>query len=96
MDHIIQTAEKRGGILIFLPGVAEIRQCIEAMRKTVSQRDALILPLHANLSNNEQSKVFEPSKTAWKIIAATNVAEVCPFFLTRSDSLNVKLDVYYH
>ena len=77
----MQKAEKRGGILIFLSGVGEIRQCIEAMRKTVSQRDALILPLHANLSNGEQSKIFEPSKTSWKIIAATNVAEVRPFFL---------------
>jgi ATP-dependent RNA helicase DHX57 len=84
VDHIIKTAEKRGGILIFLPGVGEIRQCIEAIQKAVSQRDAFILPLHANLSNNEQNKVFQPSQTSWKIIAATNVAEVRPLL---SDSL---------
>jgi len=96
VDHIIQTAEKKGGILIFLPGVGEIKQCIEAIRKTVSQRDALILPLHANLSTKEQSKIFEPSKTSWKIIAATNVAEVCAFFLTFSHTLNMKIDIYYH
>jgi ATP-dependent RNA helicase DHX57 len=73
--HIIRTAEKRGGILIFLPGVHEIRQCIEAVLEIISQKDATVLPLHANLSNNEQRAVFEPTNS-WKIIAATNVAEV--------------------
>ncbi|KNZ80627.1 Putative DEAH-box ATP-dependent helicase [Termitomyces sp. J132] len=48
VDHIVSTATKRGGILIFLPGVQEIRQCIIVMRTS-----------------------------KWKIIAATNVAEVC-------------------
>jgi HrpA-like RNA helicase len=96
VDHIIQTAQKKGGILIFLPGVGEIRQCIETMRKTVGQRDAQFLPLHANLSQNEQSKVFEPSKTCWKIIAATNVAEVCPFSLMHSELSQYGVDIHYH
>jgi hypothetical protein len=39
----------------------------------------IVLPLHANLSNDEQRRVFEKT-TAWKIIAATNVAEVCDYF----------------
>ena len=73
--HIISTAEKRGGILIFLPGVQEIRQCIEAVLEIISQKDATVLPLHANLSNNEQRAVFEPTNS-WKIIVTTNVAEV--------------------
>lgn len=79
VHHIMQTAGKAGGILIFLPGVGEIRQCIEAIQKAVDRRDAIILPLHANLSSSEQNKVFEPSTTSWKIIAATNVAEVRRF-----------------
>ncbi len=61
--------------MIFLPGVHEIRQCIEAVLEIISQKDATVLPLHANLSNNEQRAVFEPTNS-WKIIAATNVAEV--------------------
>ncbi|KAF9531893.1 P-loop containing nucleoside triphosphate hydrolase protein [Crepidotus variabilis] len=72
--HIVKTAQKRGGILIFLPGVNEIRQCIEAIQHAVSGHETVVLPLHANLSNNEQNKVFQPTKL-WKIIAATNVAE---------------------
>ena len=81
VHHIMQTAGKRGGILIFLPGVAEIRQCMEAIQKAVGRRDTIILPLHANLASSEQNRVFEASNTSWKIIAATNVAEVRRFCL---------------
>lgn len=72
VSHIVSRAEKPGGILIFLPGVQEIRQCIESLRNT---KQAKVLPLHANLSNDEQRLVFEPTPS-WKIVAATNVAEV--------------------
>ncbi|KAH9486308.1 Putative DEAH-box ATP-dependent helicase [Psilocybe cubensis] len=74
VNHIIATAKTIGGILIFLPGVNEIRQCVEAVRSSVGHRDALVLPLHANLSNEEQRRVFQTTKN-WKIIASTNVAE---------------------
>lgn len=75
VNHIISTATKRAALLIFLPGVQEIRQCIGAVCGAVSTNDADIFPLHANLSNDEQRRVF--AKTSkWKIIAATNVAEV--------------------
>lgn len=78
IDHIISSAITRGGILIFLPGVSEIKQCIDSIRKDGHQKDVTILPLHANLSNDEQRRVFEKTMT-WKVIAATNVAEVCDF-----------------
>ena len=71
----MNTANKRGGILIFLPGVHEIRQCMDALRGTTRSTNAEILPLHANLSNEEQRLVFLKS-FKWKIIVATNVAEV--------------------
>ncbi|KAF7302730.1 Dead deah box [Mycena chlorophos] len=73
--HIITTpSNKRGGILIFLPGVPEIRQCMDAMRGTLPGGQADIFPLHANLSSDEQRRVF-PRSSKWKVIAATNVAE---------------------
>lgn len=78
IDHIISTTTTRGGILIFLPGVSEIKHCIDSIRKEGRQKDVTVLPLHANLSNDEQRRVFEKTST-WKIIAATNVAEVCDF-----------------
>ncbi|KAG6849981.1 hypothetical protein H0H93_002983 [Arthromyces matolae] len=74
VDHIVSTKEQRGGILIFLPGVQEIRQCIETIRSLLIGKDAEILPLHANLSNDEQRRVFVKT-TKWKVVAATNVAE---------------------
>ncbi|KAJ7246262.1 P-loop containing nucleoside triphosphate hydrolase protein [Mycena haematopus] len=73
--HIITDPKnKRGGVLIFLPGVPEIRQCTDAMRTTLPSGQAEVLPLHANLSNDEQRRVFTKI-SKWKVIAATNVAE---------------------
>ncbi|KAG1828430.1 P-loop containing nucleoside triphosphate hydrolase protein [Suillus variegatus] len=72
VQHIVATSQ-RGGILIFLPGVQEIRSCIDVIRGVLGEK-AEILPLHANLSNDEQLAVFTNTQR-WKIIAATNVAE---------------------
>ncbi|KAF9225566.1 P-loop containing nucleoside triphosphate hydrolase protein [Gyrodon lividus] len=75
VKHITFTTAAPGGILVFLPGVQEIRQCIEAMRSSLSSdNQAEIFPLHANLTNEEQRAVFKTTKK-WKVIAATNVAE---------------------
>lgn len=78
VDLIVSQADKakeRGAILIFMPGVQEIRQCIDAIRNFLSSSKADILPLHANLSSNEQRQVFDKIGK-WKIVVATNVAEV--------------------
>ncbi|KAK2461453.1 hypothetical protein APHAL10511_005916 [Amanita phalloides] len=74
VQHIVTSGNRRGGILIFLSGVQEIRRCISAIRGAVNESHADIFPLHANLTNDEQSRVFKQIKK-WKIIAATNVAE---------------------
>ncbi|EGO02407.1 hypothetical protein SERLA73DRAFT_120997 [Serpula lacrymans var. lacrymans S7.3] len=74
INHIMSSAKVKGGILVFLSGVQEIRQCIEAVRKSVNNGEADVFPLHANLSNDEQRAVFKPT-SKWKVIAATNVAE---------------------
>ena len=72
VKHIVATAQKRGAILIFLSGVQEIRQCMEKLRGVANSK---IFPLHANLTSDEQRRVFAPT-TEWKIIVSTNVAEV--------------------
>ncbi|KAL7285060.1 hypothetical protein ACG7TL_000151 [Trametes sanguinea] len=71
VKHIVSTAQKVGGILIFLSGVQEIRQCMEKLRDIPN---AKVLPLHANLSSDEQRLVFAPT-SGWKIVVSTNVAE---------------------
>lgn len=55
-----------------MPGVGEIKSCIEALRQRV--RNVEIFPLHANLSNAEQKQVFAKTKRR-KVVVATNVAE---------------------
>jgi ATP-dependent RNA helicase DHX57 len=76
MDHeTIQ--EFQPAILIFMPGAVEIKNCIDAIQGSVGVSDSVeILPLHANLSPQEQTRVFRkvPNHVR-KIVVATNVAE---------------------
>jgi len=76
-SHIVQTADdSNGAILIFLPGVQEIRQCIDAIKSSPIGNQIQVFPLHANLTSEEQRVVFLPT-TKRKVVVATNVAEVC-------------------
>ncbi|GAA5821485.1 hypothetical protein JCM11251_004646 [Rhodosporidiobolus azoricus] len=74
-----QSADIGGDILVFSVGVFEITRSIEAIRQAVpsSQLSSLlIVPLHANLTSQEQTSVFRPTPRGMrKIVVATNVAE---------------------
>ncbi|KAG9314147.1 P-loop containing nucleoside triphosphate hydrolase protein [Chiua virens] len=74
VKYITSSTNTPAGILIFLPGVQEIRQCITAISSALIEDEVEIYPLHANLTSGEQRAVFKAIKK-WKIIAATNVAE---------------------
>ncbi|MCC6284739.1 MAG: ATP-dependent RNA helicase HrpA [Phycisphaerales bacterium] len=65
--------EGPGDVLVFLPGEREIREAAEALRKH-HPRGTEILPLYAKLSNDEQQRVFSPSRGR-RVVLATNVAE---------------------
>lgn len=68
-----ELGSKEGGILIFLPGTAEIDRTIQALR---SLSGIFALPLHASLLPSEQKRVFPPAPRGLrKVIASTNVAE---------------------
>ncbi|EIW66325.1 hypothetical protein TREMEDRAFT_45797 [Tremella mesenterica DSM 1558] len=73
VTHIISISEE-GAILIFLPGVMEIRQCISNL-SSASIGQVEILPLHANLTSTEQRRVFLSTGRKRKIVVSTNVAE---------------------
>ncbi|KAI9300769.1 P-loop containing nucleoside triphosphate hydrolase protein [Cunninghamella echinulata] len=71
-------------ILIFMPGAMEIKKCVESLQTILStttnnsknNKEYEILPLHANLSPQEQTRVFKPvKKNVHKIVVTTNVAE---------------------
>ncbi|KAI1503554.1 P-loop containing nucleoside triphosphate hydrolase protein [Biscogniauxia marginata] len=73
IDLDLHHNNKKGGILIFLPGVAEINRMVNQLRAVPSFQ---VLPLHASLDTREQRRVFSsapPGKR--KIVVATNVAE---------------------
>ncbi|WFD19312.1 RNA helicase [Malassezia caprae] len=66
----------RAAILVFCPGVGEIRQAMDAISALPIQSELAVLPLHANLPPNEQHRVFQPvGRTQRKVVVATNVAE---------------------
>jgi ATP-dependent helicase HrpB len=59
-----------GDVLVFLPGTGEIRACERALEGI----DADVLPLHGQLSPDEQERALEPGDRR-RVVLATNVAE---------------------
>lgn len=80
--HIIDKNEHKedgfiGSVLIFLPGIAEIENMYDKLRKPPQNGEKWWLcPLHSSVTYDEQIKVFRPPpKNHRKIIIATNIAE---------------------
>ena len=63
-----------GDILCFLPGAAEIRQAQRALEPLARSASLLILPLHGDLSPEEQDRAVATAAQR-KVILSTNVAE---------------------
>lgn len=64
----------RGHTLVFLPGAAEIRQCLARCARTATRHGLRLLPLHGSLSFEAQKQAVAFSGTP-KVILSTNVAE---------------------
>jgi ATP-dependent helicase HrpB len=60
-----------GDVLVFLPGKAEITECARIFSSDAGWD---ILPLHGELTADEQRRAFKPSARR-KLVLATNVAE---------------------
>ncbi len=63
-----------GDILVFLPGAGEIRRCAEDLEDAARTFDLAVLPLHGDLTVEEQDRAIG-KQTKRKVILATNVAE---------------------
>lgn len=73
IDAQLDQSGKKGGILIFLPGVMEISRTVKELQTVASLH---VLPLHASLDTRDQKKVFtRPPPGKRKVVVATNVAE---------------------
>jgi superfamily II DNA/RNA helicase len=72
--ELLNTGQHFGSILVFLPGIGEIRRTMRECETIARQTGLLILPLHGDLSPAEQDRAVLPSAER-KPILATNVAE---------------------
>jgi ATP-dependent helicase HrpB len=63
-----------GDVLVFLPGAAEIRRASRACESLAARTNLLLLPLHGDLSPEEQDRAVAPANRR-KVILSTNVAE---------------------
>jgi ATP-dependent RNA helicase DHX29 len=70
VKHIHKTQEK-GGILVFLPGLAEIKRLVDVLDNTVG---LFVIPLHSALDAKLQRLVFQSTKER-KVVLSTNIAE---------------------
>jgi len=63
-----------GDALVFMPGAFEIRRTLDALGREKALRGMALLPLHGQLSADEQDRALAPAPQR-KIVVATNVAE---------------------
>jgi ATP-dependent helicase HrpB len=63
-----------GDLLVFLPGLQEIRQTARHLEALAAERDLAVLPLHGELPAEQQDAALLPQARR-KIVLATNVAE---------------------
>jgi ATP-dependent helicase HrpB len=63
-----------GDLLVFLPGMHEIRQTARHLEATAAEHDLAVLPLHGDLPPERQDAALLPLDRR-KIVLATNVAE---------------------
>jgi len=72
-------AEEPGNVLVFMPGVREIKRVERALktRLTAQQHgDMIIAPLYGDLSREQQDRAIQPCDAGrHKIVLATNIAE---------------------
>jgi ATP-dependent helicase HrpB len=72
--HRLLATQLDGDVLVFLPGAEEIRRSMESCREVAQANDLVLLPLHGELSPEDQDRAVRrwPNR---KVILATNVAE---------------------
>lgn len=71
---------KYGAVLVFLPGLREIRTLMERLEGSKflggSNKNIEVIPLHSSFSSRDQRRAFKQSPNGCrKIILSTNIAE---------------------
>jgi ATP-dependent helicase HrpB len=73
VEQIVNSGEP-GDILVFMPGMGEINATIGAARAARTNERLALIPLHGDLSPEQQDLAFAPNSLR-KVVVATNVAE---------------------
>ncbi len=73
VKEVLKNDESRD-ILIFLPGMGEIRKCERHLQDNIRHSSIKIIPLHGDLAKEQQELIFEKIPER-KIILSTNIAE---------------------
>jgi ATP-dependent helicase HrpB len=74
LQRLLEAEKSSGHVLVFLPGAAEIRRAARACQALAAKTGLAVLPLHGDLSPEEQDRAVLPSPQR-KLILSTNVAE---------------------
>ncbi len=81
MDAVVPTvlkalAEETGSLLVFLPGMGEIKRVEKQLRQSITDASVLLAPLYGNLSQQAQDQAISASPAGTrKVVLATNIAE---------------------
>jgi HrpA-like RNA helicase len=79
VGDISRRTDPSGAILIFLPGLVEIQNLIDAFKDNLPKEllsTLWLLPLHSTISWDEQTLAFKrPEKGRRKVLLSTNIAE---------------------
>ena len=68
--------EETGSLLVFLPGIREIRQVSERLSRSQQDASVMIAPLYGGLPGKSQDLAIEPAPVGKrKIVLATSIAE---------------------
>jgi ATP-dependent helicase HrpB len=74
-EAVTRLLDRTGGdVLVFLPGLQEIRQTARSLEPLARQLGLAVLPLHGDLPLEQQDAALLPSDRR-KVVLATNVAE---------------------
>jgi ATP-dependent helicase HrpB len=77
LEHVL--AEQAGSVLVFLPGVREIKQVEQALGALPLEQlpgNPVVAPLYGDLSREQQDRAIQPCADGRrKIVLATNIAE---------------------
>jgi ATP-dependent helicase HrpB len=72
VERLLERSE--GDLLVFLPGLQEIRQTARQLEPLAHGRNLAVLPLHGDLPSEQQDAALLPQERR-KVVLATNVAE---------------------